>query len=266
MKRFVEEKSLIDVQRIQQSIVSTFYDDFPKYCANNTELRRLQTLIRQIPRYVGQKLKYSRISPEDRSAEVKQALHLLTNARLVHQVYHTSASGLPLSPSVDSKVFKCLFLDIGLMNRICGLGWEALSNMTQRDLVNEGGLAEQFIGQHLLYRQAYYMDPELHYWVREGGHQNAELDYVVAEEQHIIPIEVKAGKSGTLKSLFLFSGMKNALRSLRFDLNPHSYSTYTHTVSMPNGQQEITTQLISLPLYMVEQTSRILRQRDLGDG
>jgi predicted AAA+ superfamily ATPase len=57
--------------------------------------------------------------------------------------------------------------------------------------VNEGALAEQFIGQHLAFLDP--GKPSLHYWLREGKSENAEVDYVVAEDGKILPIEVKAG-------------------------------------------------------------------------
>jgi len=52
------------------------------------------------------------------------------------------------------------------MNRICGLDWLAISNLDDRQLINEGAMAEQFIGQHPLYFRGLSDPPELRYWLR----------------------------------------------------------------------------------------------------
>ena len=81
------------------------------------------------------------------------------------------------------------------------LYFDGLLTVDERSLVNEGGLAEQFIAQHLLHP---LQAPQLCYWLREGKSSNAEVDYVISQENLIVPIEVKAGKSGALKLLQQF--------------------------------------------------------------
>ena len=110
-------------------------------------------------------------------------------------------------------------------------------------------LAEQFIGQHLLYMKPYYEPPHLYYWRREMKSSQAEIDYVISYRQKIIPIEVKAGKTGTLKSLHLFMAEKNALLGVRFS------SQLPSLVSDSQGKT-----LLSLPLYMVGQLTRLLSE------
>ena len=58
--------------------------------------------------------------------------------------------------------------DVGLMNAICGLGWQALSRLDDIQLTNDGSIAEQFIGQHLQALLAEGPNRELTYWLREG--------------------------------------------------------------------------------------------------
>ena len=42
-------------------------------------------------------------------------------------------------------------------------------------LVNEGALAEQFVGQHVLYLEEGRETPRLNYWLREGKRANAHV-------------------------------------------------------------------------------------------
>ena len=48
-------------------------------------------------------------------------------------------------------------------------------------------IAEQFIGQQLLYRNGGSAAPSLHYWLRDGGKNNAEVDYVIADGMKVLP-------------------------------------------------------------------------------
>ena len=83
-------------------------------------------------------------------------------------------------------------------------------------------IAEQFVGQHLQTTLADKPNRELNYWLREGKSSNAELDFVIGLRGEIIPIEIKSGATGSLKSLHQFMGTKNAPLAIRFDANKPS--------------------------------------------
>lgn len=90
-------------------------------------------------------------------------------------------------------------MDIGLVNFMCGMDLYTISFLEEPRLINEGTLAYQFIDKHLLYLNKGKTEPLVHYWIREGKSSNAEVDFVFYREDWIIPVEVKAGKSGSLK-------------------------------------------------------------------
>ena len=108
---------------------------------------------------------------------------------------------MPLAAEIKENTYKMLFMDVGMAAYLCGMDWITLQSLDDWAIVNEGGLAEQFVGQHLLDPLT---PPRLTYWLRESRSANAEVDYVIARGNMIIPIEVKAGKSGSLKSLLQF--------------------------------------------------------------
>ncbi len=261
---YQETQSITDVSDVQRSITDTYQDDFSKY-AKQRELLLMQQTFRQIPRNVGRKVKYSNISREHRSKEVKAAIDLLSRARICHKVQHSHCSGVPLYADVNENTYKLIFMDIGMVNHICGNDWITLQSFIDRDLVNEGSLAEQFIGQHLtiLKNEA----PQLCYWLRQGKSNNAEVDYVISQGNLILPIEVKAGKSGSLKSLHQFVFQKKVNLAVRFDLNPPGVQTVQHTVATADGNRTITFKLLSLPLYLVEALPELIdrmRREDLS--
>lgn len=251
---YTEERSFVEVTAVHRSIVNTYQDDFSKY-AKQKDLVLMQRVFRQIPRILGQKVKYSNVSREDKSRRIKAVIDLLTNARVCHQVFHSHCSGVPLFAEIKENTYKMLFMDVGMAAHVCGLDWMTLQSLDDQGIVNEGGLAEQFIGQHLLDP---FESPKLTYWVRESKSANAEVDFVISRGNQVIPIEVKSGKTGVLKSLQQFVLNKNAALAVRFDLNPPGIQHIRNAARTRYGSEPVSYTLLSLPLYLVEELPRIL--------
>ncbi len=258
VKGWVESNDFSEVMQVHSSILETYQDDFPKYCTDR-QLLLVQKVFDRIPLLVGEKLKYSKIDPDRQSRDIKLAINLLIKAGLITKVSHSDASGIPLKACEDDRVYKTFFLDCGLLNRSCRVERIDLEDMTQTRFVNEGNLAEQFVCQHLLLMQAEHETPKLNYWLRDKKRINSEVDFLVQMEREIVPLEVKAGKSGSLRSLHQFILAKKCPRALRFDTNTPSRQLVEHKVRSGQGEfHAITFQLTSLPLYMVEQYKRLL--------
>ena len=248
---YSESGSLPAVSAVHSGIVDTWRDDFPKYAARR-DLTRMLRVFQFAARNPGRKVKYSNVSPDDQSATVRRDIDLLEMARVIARVTHSQCSGLPLQADVNEKVFKLIFLDVGLMNAVCGLGWQTLANLTHTQLINAGPAAEQFIGQHLQYLLAERPSRELTYWLREGRSNNAEVDYVADFGGCIVPIEVKAGRAGTLKSLHQFVFEKHVPFAVRFHAEPPALQVVDAEVRRRHGAGRVRYRLLSLPLYLVE--------------
>jgi len=98
-------------------------------------------------------------------------------------------------------LFKPLFLDVGLLSRACGVRVLDVEKAGDPILVNAGAVCEQLVGQHLLLSGAFYEEPSLYCWMRDKPNSIAEVDYLLAQGPHVIPVEVKAGATGRLKSM-----------------------------------------------------------------
>ncbi len=256
---FADSGSLRDVSDVHANIVDTYRDDFPKYAARR-DMTRMLRVFNFAARQPGRKVKFSNISPNDQSATIRRDIELLTMARVASKVTHSACSGLPLQADCKENVFKLLFLDVGLMNAICGVGWETIQAAGTTDLVNAGTSAEQFIGQHLQYLLARRPNRELTYWLREGRSNNAEVDYVVELGGQIVPIEVKAGRVGTLKSLHQFVAEKEPALAVRFDASPPSLQKVQAAVRIKDSSHQVHYPLLSLPLYLVERLPDIVKE------
>jgi hypothetical protein len=211
----------------------------------------------RIPHLVGGKFKHSHVDREEQARDIGKALRLLCLARVAYKVRRTACNGIPLAAETDERNFKALFLDVGLMNRACGLSLLDFEDGADVMLVNSGAVCEQFVGQHLLYSGHFFEEPELYYWSREKRQSAAEVDYVISVGPEIIPVEVKAGKSGRLKSLHVFLQEKSRGFGLRF--NTDLPSLLETEVTLPTGET-LPYRLLSLPLYLVGQARRLCRK------
>lgn len=254
---FKDSGSLEDVATVHRTILSTYEDDFAKY-VQQRDLVLFQDVFRRIPRMVGQKVKYVHYSRDDRSRDIKSAIEMLAKARICSRVFSSRCSGVPLHADINETAYKLLFLDVGLMNHACGVDWLSLSRTDDVKLINEGAVAEQFIGQHLAYFAGGTEPPRPVYWLREGRRANAEVDYVISRGPNIFPVEVKAGKSGALRSLHQFAANKTMRAAVRFDLNRPSRQQISHSATTSRGRQSIEFELLSLPLYAVGELHRLL--------
>ncbi|MBN1684233.1 MAG: ATP-binding protein [Gammaproteobacteria bacterium] len=251
---WVKNQSLLQINEIHQNILATYRDDFSKY-AKRIPVERLDEILRAIPLLIGKKFKYSFVNKDIRFEPLKKALNLLCKARICHKVWSCSANGIPLNAEIKENIFKVIFLDVGLVSAAMGLSFSDQSIVDTIKLVNEGGIAEQLVGQLLRVIQPYYVDPRLHYWVSEKKSSEAEIDYLIQKDTQIIPVEVKAGKTGTLRSLRTFIKQKGLKKAIRLNAD---YPNVTEVKVKDNLGDLIEYQLISLPLYLTEQIYRFL--------
>ena len=172
-----------------------------------------------------------------------KALNLLLKAQVLQKLNSTSGSGLPLKTHIKENLFKILFLDVGLMQSDMGVNQETYLS---KDLlgVHQGAIAEQYVGQQLLALQKHYAEPEIYFWQRGKKGSEAEIDYLYQYGSKIFPIEVKRGKTGTLKSLRIFLEEKNPPFGIRISMHPLSF----------------TDNILSIPLFAIEALPGMVRQ------
>jgi len=212
---YISTGDLHECQNIQSSIIETFIADFSKY-AKKHQVKYLTTIFNILPSQLGRKIKYSNLSKLYKSRELSDALSLLETAGLLIKVHHSSSNGIPLEHEKDHKKFKVIFFDIGLAMRILRIPLKVLLIKDDITLVNEGAIAEQFVGQEIHSYSSCRQRNNLYYWHREAKSSNAEVDYVIEKDGAVIPIEVKSGLCGTIKSLSLFCDEKKPAYGICF--------------------------------------------------
>ncbi len=254
VRRYAETNELLDTDEVKQLLINAYKDDFAKY-ATIAEQKHMRQIFSLVPKTLGEKFKASNVNKEYKSTVIKEALEKLVLAKIITKACTTAANGLPLGAEENLDYFKTYFLDVGLVCTALDLNYLSFPKNQDITLINSGKIAEQFIAQHLLYARNYYETPTLYYWVREQKSSSAEIDFIIPHNGIVVPIEVKAGSSGSLKSLHYFLREKSLQLGVRF--SEHLPSITAETAILAFGDK-CNYKLLSLPLYMVQQLPRIL--------
>jgi predicted AAA+ superfamily ATPase len=256
VSQWVTTKSLNEVSTIQYDLLSTYRDDFAKY-RGRIALERLYETFNAVPKLLGEKFVFSRVNAQAQSSSVKQSLELLCRARVCHRISACAGNGVPLGSEIKEKYFKSIFLDVGLCSASLGLNFSQIQSPHDLFLINQGGIAEQVVGQLLRTIHPFYIEPALFYWLRDEPGFSAEIDYMIQHGNQVIPIEVKAGSTGSLKSLHVFMELKNYTLAARINADLPSKTPITVKTRMG---EKISYTLISIPFYLTGQIPRLLNE------
>ena len=196
VKSRAEGASLLDVRAVQNDLIAAFQQDFSKY-PERMDAAMLREIWRSANASTGRQISYASLSREHTGTTNKKALELLARARLVKLSRAVSSAALPFDLDVTPRI-KPFAGDIGLYQAMSALPVDAI--LHEEDLLNtyNGALAEQFVAQEL---SATLGGNEPHWWKRDAKNAQAEVDFMVALNGRVLPLEVKSGPSGRLRSV-----------------------------------------------------------------
>ncbi|MEA3267343.1 MAG: AAA family ATPase [Candidatus Fermentibacteria bacterium] len=214
-----EGYKLDSLQHFYSSLIQAFQDDVPKYATGTSMRRVIAHCLESTPFYTGSRIKFAGFGSSNyRSREVGEAMRTLRRAMLLQLVYPTSEVTPPAKPNLR-KHPKLFFLDSGLLTHSVGLQSDLLgtSDLNQGF---RGILAEQQIAQTLLATGG-----STDFWTRESRGSSAEVDFLYQNSGMLVPIEVKSGSTGRLRSLHSY-----------IDRCPHGYAVrfYSGPVKIDN--------------------------------
>lgn len=237
---YAQHGNLLVCREAQTALLNSYRSDFGKY-ATLVQQGYCERVFSKSLSLIATNFRYKDIDPDMDYRGLKQAVQLLFKANVLSPIYRTNASGLPLNATQIDKQYKVLFLDLGLVQAAGNVSPELI---LQQDIfqLNRGALTEQYVGQHLLTMQHSYTLAELFYWKRDAQNSQAEIDYIFPVENELIPIEVKSGATGRLKSMHLYLQEKKPKLGIKL-------STAEFDTSGP---------IWSVPLYLLEQVTRLL--------
>ena len=215
--KYVENRDLLSAMNMLDDLLLVFHDDFAKY-RKRVPLSRLAETFRSVAMQSGGKFVAAHVSRETKSTAIRDALELLVKAGLVLKTFHSSANGIPLGSEINETAFKALLADTGLHQRLLGLDLKELVSIDDAAFANKGSLAEVYSALQIASHSSMRHRSELYYWHRDAPNATAEVDFVMQHGNGVLPVEVKAGLRGSMKSLRLFMAEKHIDIGVRVSL------------------------------------------------
>jgi len=249
IEHYCQHRDISQLNDIYSDLMISYMDDVEKYARNLTMVRVIRHVIERAPFAAGSRIKMHGFGQSNyRTREVNEAMQMLEMAMLLKLAYPTTGVQPPILPDFK-KAPKLFFLDCGLINYCVGLQkyYFTIDDLTA---FYQGRMAENIVAQEL--RSLNIKDNDkLYFWVKEKKQSNAEVDFLLPYNQHIIPIEVKAGKSGTLRSLHQFIEQTNHNYAVRLYAGP----LQVDDAVTPGGKKY---KLVNLPYYLASQIAQYL--------
>ncbi|RLE17152.1 MAG: AAA family ATPase [Acidobacteria bacterium] len=249
VSRYIETDDITSLSPIYQSLLISFQDDVEKYARSGAAAGILRHAIKTLPFEAGKRIHFHGFGNSNYgSREMGEALRTLEKAMLLHLLYPTTATQLPLIPN-RKRSPRLQFLDTGLLCSALGLQGGLFEAM-ELNAVYNGILAEHIVGQELLGISDGSSVPV--FWVREKRQANAEVDFLLKYKSQVIPVEIKSGKPGILRSLHAFIEQSGARIAVRL------YSGGFHVQEAITPVQRVRYTLYNLPLYMASRLPEYL--------
>ena len=249
VSKYAKGQDVADLSKVYESIWETYKEDVVKYATNNSEARVIRHIMSTAHLSIDARIKFQNFGNSNyRSREVGEAFRNLDDAKVIQLIYPTTQTTLPLLPDLN-KAPRLQFLDTGLINYELNIQAEMLS-MQDLNSAYKGAIIPHLIAQELLsLNTAKHIKPL--FWVREKNQSSAEVDLLVQFQNMAIPIEIKSGKEGKLKSLHQF-----------IDEAPHPYAVRLYAGKFSIEQHQTPKNksyfLMNLPYYLATKLNAYL--------
>jgi len=240
ISQYIQENSVANLGSTYESLWQAYKDDVVKYARSPAERKVLQHLIFTAPqekdRIVFEGFGHSNY----KSREVGEAMRSLDMARIVQLIYPSTTTKPPIETDFKKRP-RLQFLDTGLLNHALQIQVEMIG-IENLNVLYKGRIVQHLITQELM-AQHHLPSYKPHFWVREKINSQAEVDLLYQHQQFLIPIEVKSGATGTLRSLFQFMEACDHSFAIRILGNQFSIDQ----LQTSNGKPFL---LMNLPYYL----------------
>jgi len=247
--RYVDQASLSQLENLYSDLWQAYLDDVEKYATNNTQRQIIRHIIRTAPNEQD-RISFAGFGQSNyRSREVGEAMRNLELARVIQLIYPTTQYQPPLTSDLRKRP-RLQFIDTGLLNNALQIHPQFIGlknlNHLYRGFILQHALTQELIAKHT------HTKFKPHFWVRQKSNANAEIDLIYSFQGKAIPIEIKSGKQGRLRSLHQFVKRAPHNTALRFLQNEYSEEQAT----TPGGT---TYKLINIPYYAMSQLEGYLK-------
>lgn len=238
---YLQKKSLTYLPPIYESIWGTYKEDVEKYGSNKTNKNVIGHIINTAHLYLDKRIKFQNFGQSNyNSREVGEAMRQLDKAKVIRLIYPTTDWEVPIKEDLK-KSPRLQILDTGLVNHNLNIQTEMLT-LEDLNKAFKGAIIPHLVTQEILSLNS-IKESKPNFWVREKRQASSEVDLVISREGLVIPIEIKSGAVGKLKSLHQFMNVCEHPYAIRMSAN-------TFSVEKVKTNEGVEFYLMNLPYYL----------------
>lgn len=241
VSNYKQNQDLSLLPPIYESIWNTYKDDIVKYASNKSEENVIKHIANVAAILIDQRVKFQNFGHSNyKSREVSEAFKRLDSAKVIQIIYPCTSIEPPIIPDLK-KSPRLQFLDTGILNFDLNIQADLLM-MEDLSEAYKGALIPHIITQEIIsLNTGSYNKPN--FWVRDKSQSSAEVDLVIPFGKLLIPIEIKSGTTGSLKSLHQFIDKVNHPYAIRI----YGGEFIIEETTTPSGKPYY---LMNLPYYL----------------
>jgi uncharacterized protein len=249
--RYAEDHTFFHTPEIYESIWQTYLSDVAKYASKENDKRRIQHIMKVAPAYYDKRITFQHFGQSAyKSREMGEAFRQLNDAGIIRLVYPTTQMVIPLIPDFHRSP-RIQFLDTGLLVHQLGVISELIGVSDLSDSAR-GTLIPHSIFQERIAIQTHTNELPI-FWVREKTQSSAEIDLLIKIGSRVIPVEIKSGSIGKLRSLHSFIEVSDYTLAIRL----YRGKPMIDEVKLPSGKKY---SLLSLPYFLAAKLDDYIEQ------
>ena len=180
--------------KIPEILIDMYIADMSKYTTSKFETVKIEKVYKSISIQLGKESKrfvYNKVESGASKRKFESAIEWLVSSGMVINSNLIGKIKIPLKAYENPNMFKLYLSDIGMLTSISGLNFSDI--ILDKDFMYKGAIAENYVACEFLTKSI-----PLNYW--HSGNK-AEIDFLLYNDDGIIPIEVKASENTKSQSL-----------------------------------------------------------------
>lgn len=222
----VNDKNILRFDKsIIEDIYQSYLSDMNKHIDNKFEASKIERIYKSIPSQLGNqsnKFQYGKLSNDARKRDFAEPLNWLLSSTMIHKCVLLNKVEIPPLGFVIDDHFKLYLSDVGILLNMLKVKYNdvILDNLLQyKGIIAENYVATQLVANNI----------PLIYW--ESGNK-AEVDFILYNDDGIIPIEVKANDNVSSQSLNIYIKRYNPKYAIRISTKNFGYSNNIKSIPL----------------------------------
>lgn len=212
---------------ILEDILTSYFNDMSKYVTSESEVLKIRRVYNSLPSQlsnISNKFQYSKIEKKGKARDYDTSIDWLLASNMVLSCKCVKLPEIPLEGFIDNDIFKLYLSDVGILNSILKI---SISDILNDNIsLYKGVIVENYVANELI------SNGHNLYYYRNSNNTN-EIDFLLYNEDGIIPIEIKASNNTKSRSLNNYIEQFNPKYSIRISTKDFGYDPKNKIKSIP---------------------------------